>query len=78
MYGFDLRGLKSDEPIDLHNSDLREANLIGVDIFTWNLDGAKLAGLKFCAPSDFEEMQDKVPDGYLLQHDGTLIEYLGE
>jgi len=78
MHGFDLRGLKSDEPIDVHNSDLREANLIGVDISNWNLDDAKLDGVKFCEPSDFEEMQNKVPDGYLLQEDGTLIEYLGE
>jgi len=77
MHGFDLRGLKSDEPIDVHNSDLREANLIGVDISNWNLDDAKLDGVKFCEPSDFEEMQDKVPDGYLLQEDGTLIAYVG-
>ena len=76
MHGFDLRGLKSDEPIDVHNSDLREANLIGVDISNWNLDGARLDCVKFCDPSDFEEMQDKVPDGYLLQEDGTLIEYV--
>ena len=77
MHGFDLRGLRSDEPIDVHNSDLREANLIGVDISNWNLDGAKLDGVKFCEPSDFKEMHDKVPDGYLLQKDGTLIKYLG-
>ena len=77
MRRFDLRGLKSDEPIDVRNSDLREANLIGVDISNWNLDGAKLDGVKFCEPSDFKEMHDKVPDGYLLQKDGTLIKYLG-
>ena len=33
--------------------------------------------VKFCEPSDFEEMQSQVPDGYLLQEDGTLIEYVG-
>jgi len=75
MHGFDLRGLKSDEPIDVHNSDLREANLIGVDISNWNLKGANLNGAMFCDPNDFEDMQDKVPYGYLLQEDGTLIEY---
>jgi len=77
MHGFDLRGLKYDEPIDVHNSDLCEANLIGVDLSNWNLKGANLNGAIFCEPSDFEDMQDKVPEGYLLQEDGTLIEYLG-
>ena len=77
MHGADLRGLLSEEPVDVHNSDLREANLIGVDLSNWNLDGAKLGGVKFCEPSDFEEMQSQVPDGYLLQEDGTLIEYVG-
>ena len=78
MHGFDLRGLKFDEPIDVHNSDLREANLIGVDISNWNLNGAKLDGVKFCKPGDFAEMQSQAPDGYLLQEDGTLIGYLVE
>ena len=76
MHGFDLRGLKSDESIDVHNSDLRDANLIGVDLSNWNLKGANLNGAIFCEPSDFEDMQDKVPEGYLLLEDGTLIEYL--
>ena len=77
MHGFDLRGLVSKEPVDVHNSDLREANLIGVDLSNWNLKGANLNGAVFCDPSDFEDMQDKVPDGYLLLEDGTLIEYTG-